>query len=111
MRADVGRRHFGRADDRYVPGRRPKFTTHRHCPSRAPGAGYGIRTPRDDIGGTPVERFERAAGGGMSRTLLVSVVEDDQFCRDSMRRLMRSLGYTVEPFSSAAAFLASPRLS
>ena len=28
----------------------------------------------------------------------------------SMRRLMRSLGYTVEAFSSAADFLASPRL-
>ncbi len=41
---------------------------------------------------------------------LVSVVEDDQFFRESMRRLMRSLGYTVEAFSSAADFLASPRL-
>jgi FixJ family two-component response regulator len=47
----------------------------------------------------------------MSKTLLVSVVEDDQFFRESMRRLMRSLGYTVEAFSSAADFLASPRLS
>jgi FixJ family two-component response regulator len=42
---------------------------------------------------------------------LVSVVEDDQFFRDSMRRLMRSLGYTVEAFPSAADFLASPRLA
>jgi FixJ family two-component response regulator len=42
---------------------------------------------------------------------LVSVVEDDQFFRESMRRLMRSLGYTVEVFSSAADFLASPHLS
>ena len=47
----------------------------------------------------------------MSKTLLVSVVEDDQFFRESMGRLMRSLGYTVEAFSSAADFLASPRLS
>jgi FixJ family two-component response regulator len=47
----------------------------------------------------------------MSRTLLVSVVEDDHFFRESMRRLMRSLGYTVEVFSSAADFLASPYLS
>ncbi len=46
----------------------------------------------------------------MPRALLVSVVEDDQFFRDSMRRLMRSLGYRVEVFSSAADFLASPRL-
>ncbi len=42
---------------------------------------------------------------------LVSIVEDDRFFRESMRRLMRSLGYTVEAFPSAADFLASPRLS
>ena len=45
------------------------------------------------------------------KRLLVSVVEDDRFFRDSMRRLMRSLGYTVEAFPSAADFLASPRLN
>lgn len=44
------------------------------------------------------------------KKLLVSVVDDDRFFRESMRRLMRSLGYTVEAFSSAADFLASPRL-
>ncbi|PZV34927.1 response regulator [Mesorhizobium kowhaii] len=41
---------------------------------------------------------------------LVSVVDDDQFFRESMTRLMRSLGYDVAAFSSAANFLASPRL-
>ena len=46
----------------------------------------------------------------MPNASLVSVVEDDQFFRESMRRLMRSLGYSVEAFSSAADFLASPRL-
>jgi FixJ family two-component response regulator len=46
----------------------------------------------------------------MPKASLVSVVEDDQFFRESMRRLMRSLGYTVEAFPSAADFLASPRL-
>ncbi len=46
----------------------------------------------------------------MPKTSLVSVVEDDQYFRESMRRLMRSLGYNVEAFSSAADFLASPRL-
>jgi FixJ family two-component response regulator len=44
----------------------------------------------------------------MARALLVSVVEDDPFFRQSMRRLMRSLGYPVEVFASAADFLASP---
>ena len=46
----------------------------------------------------------------MSRSSLVSVVEDDRFFRESMQRLMRSLGYAVDAFSSAADFLASPRL-
>ena len=45
------------------------------------------------------------------KKLLVSVVEDDRYFRDSMGRLMRSLGYTVEAFQSAADFLASPRLT
>ncbi len=47
----------------------------------------------------------------MMKKQLVSIVEDDRFFRESMRRLMRSLGYTVEAFPSAADFLASPRLS
>jgi len=42
---------------------------------------------------------------------LVSVVEDDQFFRASMERLMRSMGYRVESFSSAGDFLTSPRLA
>jgi FixJ family two-component response regulator len=46
----------------------------------------------------------------MSSALLIAVVEDDWFFRDSMRSLMKSLGYTVEVFSSAADFLASPHL-
>jgi FixJ family two-component response regulator len=55
--------------------------------------------------------FERTTKGGVMKKLLVSVVEDDRFFRDSMGRLMRSLGYAVEAFPSAADFLASPRLS
>jgi FixJ family two-component response regulator len=47
----------------------------------------------------------------MPNASLVSVVEDDQFFRESMRRLMRSLGYSVDAFPSAADFLASPRLA
>jgi FixJ family two-component response regulator len=47
----------------------------------------------------------------MPRPVLVSVVEDDLFFGQSMRRLMRSLGYPVEVFASAADFLASPRLT
>ncbi|MCP3469791.1 response regulator [Bradyrhizobium sp. CCGUVB1N3] len=45
------------------------------------------------------------------KKVLVSVVDDDRFFRESMCRLMRSLGHTVDIFSSAADFLASPRLA
>ena len=46
----------------------------------------------------------------MPKASLVAVVEDDQFFRESMRRLLRSLGYAVEAFPSAGDFLASARL-
>jgi FixJ family two-component response regulator len=47
----------------------------------------------------------------MRKPTLVAVVEDDRFFRESMRRLMRSRGYCVVAFPSAADFLASPHLS
>lgn len=47
----------------------------------------------------------------MAKSTLISVVEDDQPFRESMRKLMTSLGYTVEVFPSAADFLASPLLT
>jgi FixJ family two-component response regulator len=47
----------------------------------------------------------------MTKKLLVSVVDDDRFFRESMRRLMRSLAYVADAFASAADFLASPRLA
>jgi FixJ family two-component response regulator len=46
----------------------------------------------------------------MSKPSLVSVVEDDRFFRESMKRLMRSRGYRVEVFPSAADFLGSSQL-
>jgi FixJ family two-component response regulator len=47
----------------------------------------------------------------MPKAPLISLIDDDDFCRESMRRLMRSLGYIVEAFASPADFLASPRLA
>jgi FixJ family two-component response regulator len=47
----------------------------------------------------------------MTKPTLVAVVEDDRFFRDSMTRLMRSRGYNVEAFPSAADFLAYAHLS
>jgi CheY-like chemotaxis protein len=58
-----------------------------------------------------MRRDERTAGVRMPKASLISLVEDDQLFRESMGRLMRSLGYSVEAFPSAADFLASPRLA
>jgi CheY-like chemotaxis protein len=48
--------------------------------------------------------------GRLPKAPLIAIVDDDEFVRGSMRRLMRSLGYAVEVFPSAADFLASRRL-
>jgi len=37
----------------------------------------------------------------MSKVSLISIVEDDQFFRESLKRLIKSQGYIVEAFSSA----------
>jgi len=41
---------------------------------------------------------------------LISIVDDDQSFGDSMRRLLKSLRYSVAVFPSGAEFLASPHL-
>jgi FixJ family two-component response regulator len=50
-------------------------------------------------------------GAVMPKSTLISIVEDDQPFRESMRKLLSALGYTVEAFPSAANFLASPLLA
>ena len=47
----------------------------------------------------------------MPKRTLISIVEDDQPFRESMRKLMTALGYAAEVFLSAADFLASPLLT
>ena len=47
----------------------------------------------------------------MADNALVAVVDDDKAFCDSMQRLLRSLGYSVSAFLSAADFLASPKRS
>jgi FixJ family two-component response regulator len=49
--------------------------------------------------------------GGHVAAQLISIVDDDQAFRDSMRRLVKSLGYLVAVFPSANDFLASPKLA
>ncbi len=46
----------------------------------------------------------------MPKHKLISIVEDDQPFRESMRKLLTSMGYTVEAFPSAADLLGSPLL-
>jgi FixJ family two-component response regulator len=55
--------------------------------------------------------FRDALENLLSKQTLISVVDDDQSFRDSMRRLLKSLGHTVAVFPSAADFLASPDLA
>jgi FixJ family two-component response regulator len=47
----------------------------------------------------------------LSERALISVVDDDRSVRESMRRLLRALGYAVAVFPSAAEFLASAELT
>ncbi|RZL86963.1 MAG: response regulator [Variovorax sp.] len=46
----------------------------------------------------------------MPEPSLISIVDDDQSFRESMRRLLKSHGYAVAAFPSAAEFLASAQL-
>ena len=43
----------------------------------------------------------------MSDLSLISIVDDDQPFRESMKKLVKLLGYTVEAFPSPSSFLAS----
>lgn len=66
------------------------------------------------MGDTTLLQTTRMTGSSerrMTGKMLISVVDDDQAFRESMRRLMRSLGYSAEAFASAADFLASPRFN
>jgi FixJ family two-component response regulator len=47
----------------------------------------------------------------MADRSLVSVVDDDESVRESLPDLVRELGFAVEAFSSAEAFLASAALA
>ena len=47
----------------------------------------------------------------MGRGSLVSVVDDDESVRESLPDLLRELGFAVQAFSSAEAFLASNAVS
>ena len=56
-------------------------------------------------------RTGKLVGAAMAKSRVISIVEDDEPFRESMRKLMTALGYTAEVFPSAANFLASPLLA
>jgi FixJ family two-component response regulator len=60
--------------------------------------------------GHVVEAASDAPESVVPEPSLISIVDDDQSFRDSMRRLLMSHGYTVAVFPSAAEFLASTQL-
>jgi FixJ family two-component response regulator len=54
--------------------------------------------------------WSRCLEAAMLNSRLISIVDDNQPFRESMRKLVMLLGYTVEAFPSAADFLASRHL-
>ena len=46
----------------------------------------------------------------MRKEPVISIIDDDQFVRDSLKRLMKSFGYMVAAYPSAGDFLKSPQL-
>jgi FixJ family two-component response regulator len=46
----------------------------------------------------------------VSPKIVVSIVDDDEAVRNSLKNLLRSLGYSAHAFESAEAFLTSPQL-
>ena len=43
----------------------------------------------------------------MSRTAMISIIDDDEFMLDAVKNLVRSLGYKAAVFSSAEDYLRS----
>jgi CheY-like chemotaxis protein len=109
-RINIGRAASPRAVVESRPGISQNLRGSGIAPGALSSATYEVARGRADILRARIATLSETVGGRMPRASLVSVVEDDQFFRESMRRLMRSLGYSVEAFPSAADFLASPLL-
>src|SRR5262249_36948338 len=83
---------------------------HRRCTGGTVDPNQIIQRGATSLLGCPQGGFGRTARGVMKKQL-GGFMDYDLFCRDFLGRLRRSLGYTAEAFSSAADFLASPRLA
>jgi CheY-like chemotaxis protein len=90
------------------------------APNSIPGASFSFTIPRASESGTGphspgvirtpavTDAESRGDNSVMVVRSLVSVVDDDESVRESLPDLLRELGYAVQAFGSAAAFLASP---
>lgn len=67
---------------------------------------FGFRFGFVPIGGIPPLRREAE----LTTKSLISVVDDDEGCREAVASLVKSMGFAVETYRSAADFLASPSL-
>ena len=57
-----------------------------------------------------VEKSPNGAAAATPPRRRISIVDDDASIREALKSLMRSVGFDVETFASAEAFLASERL-
>jgi FixJ family two-component response regulator len=55
-------------------------------------------------------RTQCNAGARVPKDQIIAIVDDDQFVRESVKRLMKSLGFMVMAYPSASDFLESPHL-
>jgi len=71
--------------------------------------GWTLESPGNSLDGegTFVEAMKTPECAGGSEGRLISVVDDDQSLRRSVKNLLSSMGFRVETFDSAEAFLDS----
>ena len=102
---------FGRWSTRTVRGPKPWLRVRGIAVWPAFADIIVIESKRGALAGAANNRAQKGfRGKAMAQNVLISVVEDDEPFRDSMRKLVTALGYAVEVFPSAANFLESPLL-
>ena len=55
--------------------------------------------------------YPERGGGTVAESALISIVEDDEWVRKSIERLIKSCGFRVQAFASAEDFLRSDQPS
>jgi CheY-like chemotaxis protein len=94
------------SSDRRLSGS-PINLSHRLEMSSLMAAVPDVKKESRGTGAPTIVARRRCLEAAMLECALVSIVDDDGFFRESMRKLVMLFGYTVETFPSAADFLAS----